>query len=80
MRGAGPGLFGLDTFFEFEFVKEDPNSDFKFENFASRPHIFFFPKLQKKYMGKSWFRFAIVNNEIFEKIKLFISWALNLMI
>jgi len=64
MKGAGSRLFGLDTFFEIEFEKEDPNSDFKFENIASRPHIFFFPKLTKKYMDKCWFRFAIVNNEI----------------
>jgi len=69
MRGAGPGFFDLDIFFEFEFEKQDPNSDFKFESFASRPYIFFFPKLQKKYMRKSWFRFAILNNEIFGKNK-----------
>ena len=69
MRGAGPGFFDLDIFFEFEFEKQDPNSDFKFESFASRPYIFFFPKLQKKYMRKSWFRFAILNNEFFGKNK-----------
>jgi hypothetical protein len=69
MRGAGSGFFDLDTFFEFEFEKQDPNSDFKFESFGSRPFIFFFPKLQKTYMGKSWFRFAIFNNETFGKNK-----------
>jgi hypothetical protein len=69
MRGAGLGFFDLDIFFEFEFEKQDPNSDFKFESFALRPYIFFFPKLQKKYMDKSWFRFAILNNEIFGENK-----------
>lgn len=70
MRGGSVfEFFDKDLFFEYEFEKIDPNSDFMFKKFGLRPFIFFFPNLQKKYMDKIWFRFAILNNEIFEKNK-----------